>query len=433
MNTIKQLAKRIFQYEARLILRKYKPKIIAISGSVGKTSTREALYLVLSKKFFVRKSEKSFTAELGVPLAIIGCTQGTGSTFQWILNVLQGFEMIIFKTHYPDFLILEIDADKPGDLYGLSTWLHPDMLVATAVGDVPAHVELFGTVDELLAEKKYLLDSVSRDGCIVYNSDDQTVSHVVQNTELKKISCGIFGESNVRGSVFNILYAKTSTGSVPTGMRFEIKSESNTEVVTVMDSLGEHNEYAMLLAIGAGQELGISLSDCISAFKSYVSLPGRMNIISGLQSTVIIDDSYNASPIAMRQALHVFQSITGSSRKIVVLGDMLELGKYSADEHKKIANQLQGIAEYVICVGIRSRGIVDELLSMGFPESNIMHVDTAEKAGGELQNMLRTGDSVLVKGSQAMRMERVVEEVMRHPEDKAKLLVRQEPEWLLRD
>ena len=119
-------------------------------------------------------------------------------------------------------------------------------------------------------------------------------------------------------------------------------------------------------------------------------------------------------------------------KKIVVFGDMMELGKYSADEHRKLAVLLKDTVSNVICVGFRMRKLVDELLNFGFSESNIISVDSSEEAGKELQQILAIGDTVLIKGSQAMRMEKVVVEVMRHPEDKEKLLVRQEEEWLNR-
>ena len=115
-----------------------------------------------------------------------------------------------------------------------------------------------------------------------------------------------------------------------------------------------------------------------------------------------------------------------------MIGDMLELGKHSVDEHRKVAGLLNGKVEKLICVGIRARKISEELLNLGFSEANILSVDTAEEAGRELQQMLSEGDLVLVKGSQAMRMERVVEEVMAKPQDRKRVLVRQEEEWLSR-
>ena len=430
MTFIKQLVKRIFQFEARLILKKYHPKIIAITGSVGKTSTRDAIYLVLSKKFFVRKSEKSFTTELGIPLTIIGCSYGTGTVLQWCKNIFVGFRLLFVRTQYPDWLILEIDGDRPGDFAGLSEWFHPDILVVTAIGDVPAHVETFGSVEDLMTEKKILLDTVARDGVLIYNNDDMHTTQLVADSDVRKISCGIDGDSTIRGSEFKILYGNAYGQHVPTGITFNI-TDTDTYTVTVFNSIGIHVEYASLIAYAVARELGVIPADATTSLNQYKTLPGRMNIIPGIKDTTVIDDSYNASPVALYESLQNFNALTTTGRKIAVLGDMLELGKYSIDEHKKIATLLTDMS-HVITVGIRSRGTAEELLSMGFNELHLLSVDTAEQAGRELQHILETGDIVLVKGSQAMRMERVVLEVMRHPEDAKTLLVRQEPEWLSR-
>ena len=433
MTFLKQSIKKIFQYEARLVLKKYKPKIIAITGSVGKTTTKEALYTVLAKKFFVRKSEKSFTAELGVPLTIIGCPEGSGTFLRWVSNLLFGLKLLFWKNHYPDWLILEMDGDKPGDLKSISKWLRPNILVITAIGNAPSHIELFYDLGDFLNEKKYLVDSVARDGVIFYNADDEQSSNLATYSSVRKISCGIGNGCDVKGTEFKILYGNASTKQVPTGMMFEISKGKENQNVTVFQSVGIHNEYACLLALSVGSELGISFSEIISSLNQLKTLSGRMNIISGIKDSLIIDDSYNSSPVALGQALDVFSKIESKGKKVIVVGDMLELGKYSAEEHRKSAHKMKEIADYVICVGVRSRLIADELLSFGFPESKIIQTDSSGEAGVELQKIIEVGDIALVKGSQAMRMERVVEEVMRHPEDKEKLLVRQGEEWLSRE
>ena len=450
MTFIKQLVKQIFQYEARLILKKYKPKIIGITGSVGKSTTRDAIYLVLSKNYFVRKNEKSFTTELGIPLAIIGCAYGTGSVWQWIKNVLLGFQLLITSAQYPDWLILEIDGDRRGDFIGLSEWLHPDILVLTAIGEIPAHVEGFGNSDMLLEEKKTLLNAMKRDGVVIYNCDDFHARELAASSEQRKISCGIGSGSDICGNEFTILYGTSNGRQVPTGMVFEITgtltntytekiSRENVSsekpihaMVTIFNSIGVHNVYACLIATAIGHELNVSAEHIFTAFNQYETLPGRMKIISGIKDSVIIDDSYNASPVAMRESILTFLDVKTAGRKIVVLGDMFELGKFSVEEHKKIASLVTDIS-YFISVGIRSRSIAEELLSLGFNESHVLSVDNAEGAGREVERILEYGDCVFVKGSQAMRMERTVEEIMRHPQDKKMLLVRQEPEWLLRN
>lgn len=432
MNFLKQLAKNILQYEARLVLKRYKPKIIAITGSVGKTLTKEAIYLVLSKKFFVRKSERSFTTELGLPLAILGCPFGFITPLQLLKNIFLGLKLLVYRNKYPEWLILEIDGDKPGDFERAGSILSIDILIMTAIGDVPSHVETFYDVDNYIYEEKFIINAVKREGLIIYNTDDPQVSGLLKEVDLRKISCGIGGDPEVEGLDFKILYGNNKNYSVPTGMSFEIIKDGDKYPVTIFDSIGVHNEYACLLAFATGMEFGLSKSEIISSLNKYKSLPGRMNIIPGIKDSIIIDDSYNSSPVAISQALIVFESLICAGRKIVVLGDMLELGKYSADEHRKLAVTIKNIASNVICVGLRMRKLSEELLNLGFSESGIITADSSLEAGQELQNLLGIGDIVLIKGSQSMRMEKIVEEVMRHPEDKAKVLVRQEPEWLSR-
>ena len=126
MTFLKNLIKKAFQYEAKLVLHKYKPKVIAIIGSVGKTTTRDMLYLVLSKSFFIRKSEKNFTSEIGIPFAIIGCPYGTGSMVEWFKNIFIGLWLLLKKQKYPEYLILEIEGNRPEEVVRLSQWLKVD-------------------------------------------------------------------------------------------------------------------------------------------------------------------------------------------------------------------------------------------------------------------------------------------------------------------
>ena len=432
MDYLKKITKKIFQYEASLVLKRYKPKIIAITGSVGKTLTREAVYLVLSKNFFVRKNEKSFTAELGVPFTIIGCPSGKITPVRIITNILLGLKLLIWKSHYPDWLVLEIDGDKPGDLSLVSSFLSIDILIVTELGEVPAHVESFYEIYNFLLEKKYLLNAVKREGVIIYNGDDMQVENVLRETVSRKISYGTSGDCNVYGSDFEILYTSDKKDSIPVGMSFEIAKEPYKGQVSIIGTVGIHNEYACLSAFAVGVELGITEKEICVSLNKYKNMQGRMNLVSGIMNSVIIDDSYNASPVAMSMAISVLGRLKCVGKKIAVLGDMLELGKYSAEEHRKLAGLLKGTASNVICVGLRMRRVSEELLGLGFDESKIILADTSEEAGMELQKIIEEGDTVLIKGSQSMRMEKVVEEIMRHPEDREKLLVRQEPEWLSR-
>lgn len=426
MDFLKQLAKKAFQWEAQAVLKKYKPKIIAVTGSVGKSLTKEAIYMVLAKKYFVRKSEKSFTAELGVALTIIGCPNGTGSVLDWFKNLLLGLELMLFKRRYPEYLILEIDGDKPGDLSGVSSFIYPDILVMTAIGEVPSHIELFRDFESFLFEKRAIINAVKRDGVIIYNADDVTTSNLLKDVEIKKVSCGVESGTDFSGTEPEIIYKESN---IPAGVSFEIKSGGENHKINIMESIGLQNEYAGLLAFAVGTNLGLHKPQIVASLNKFTALPGRMNIIRGIKDTTIIDDSYNSSPIALEQAISVFVGLKNDGKKIAVIGDMLELGRYSGDQHRKIAGLLNGKVEKAICVGIRARKIHEELLNLGFNTTDVLSFYSAEEAGKELQQILSEGDVVLVKGSQAMRMERVVEEVMANPKETKKVLVRQEIDW----
>lgn len=432
MDILKTIIKRLFQYEARLVLRKYKPKIAAVAGSVGKTSAKDALYHIASKRHFVRKNERSFTSELGIPLTIIGCSQGTGSVMQWIKNLMLGFKLIVRRVHYPDWLILEIDNDKPGDVEKVADWLSPDILVLTAIGDVPSHTESFGTVERVLAAYRYLAEHVSSKGTVVYTVDYTNVREVLRDVEAKKIPCGLSGdatgESAARGSEPVILYS-SGKQPIPTGISFTLFADGQSREVTVLGSIGIHKEYACLLAYSAARAMGIPVADCIDRVEYYKSSPGKMNIVSGMNSSIIIDDSYNASPVALQHAIDVLSRVKASGKKIAIIGDMFELGKYSVAEHKKMAPLLKTAADVVVLVGIRTRGIAEELRTLGFDQSKIFMFDDSRQMGSTVTDLIAPGDIILVKGSQMARMERVVEKIMRHPEDRKEFLIRQEPEW----
>lgn len=421
---LKKFAKKVLRFEARQILKKYRPKIVAVTGSVGKTLTKEAIYTVLSKSHFVRKSEKSFTAEVGVPLAIIGCPQGTGTILQWVSNILFGFKVLLFRVPYPEYLILEIDNDKTGDLKKVSRIMCPDILVMTAIGDVPSHIESFPSLDDYISEQKDFVSCMKKDGVILYNSDDLTTLNILVNTETRSVSCGVH-TGDLIGSDYKIDYE----GTVPVGMSFDINMGVEKYTVSLAGSIGIQNEYAGLLAFALGLELKMDPKKVVSLLNKFSVPPARMRILEGIKNTIIIDDSYNSSPQGLAQALVALKKIKTKGRKIAVIGDMLELGKFSAEEHRKIAKDLKASAKYVITVGFRARKIYDELHTLGFDSDKLESHESHAMASISLENILNEKDVVLVKGSQAMRLEKVVESIMLNPKDKKRLLVRQGGDW----
>lgn len=428
--SIKQFFKKgivfVLQLEAKLVLRKYKPKIIAVVGSVGKTSTKDVLYSVLSTSFFVRKSEKSFNSEIGIPLTILGCQNAWLNPFMWLKNLLKGLTLIILKNNYPTWLILEVGADRPGDIKAIAEWLKPDIVVITRFPSVPVHVEYFSSPEELVKEKESIISSLTKNGVLVLNGDDVAVRSLAQ--KYKNVTSKLFGcgkGNYVTASHYRILYKQKA----PTGFQFRIHYDGTSIPISVEGVLGKHHIYPLLagFTIGIMQEINVVTIE--KALSCHQAPPGRMRILSGIKGTTIIDDSYNSSPVATEEALATLGEIKTEGKKVAVLGDMLELGQYSVEEHKKIGKKAVDVCELLLTVGPRARHIAQEAISNGMNKNNVFQYDDARNAGKELETKLTEGDVILIKGSQGVRTEHTVEEIMRYPMQKGELLVRQDKAW----
>jgi UDP-N-acetylmuramoyl-tripeptide--D-alanyl-D-alanine ligase len=417
--------------EARLVLWRYKPKIVAITGSVGKTSTKDAIYTVLASSFFVRKSEKSFNSEIGVPLTILGCPNGWYNPFTWTSTILKGLALVALPYRYPEWLVLEIGADRPGDIRAIATWLSPHVVVVTRFAEVPVHVEFFDSPQALKEEKSHLVRALREDGSLVLDSDDRDVMALKSLVRGRVITYGFSSGSTVSASHEQTIYRRGVRG-VPEGVIFRVSHEGNSVPVRLYGVLGRGHIKAVLAALAVGSEQRLNIVEMAEVFARHSAPPGRMRIIEGLKKTIIIDDTYNSSPVAAHEALGVMKLLNAAGRRIVALGDMLELGKYSVEEHKKVGKAVAEFADVLVTVGIRARGIAEGALMNGLSEKLVFQFEDSREAGKHLQHLIGPGDVILVKGSQGIRMERTVEEIMAHPEDKKRLLVRQDQEWLAR-
>lgn len=427
---LKKIVVLVIESEAKIILKKYKPKIVAVTGSVGKTSTKDAIYTVFSGTFFTRKSVKSFNSDIGIPLTILGCVNGWNNFFIWIKNILIGLDLILFKRNYPEWLILEVGADRPGDIKKITKWLKPDVAVVTRMSKVPVHIEFFRSVEELIKEKSYLVKAVKPNGIVILNSDDEKVLSMANLTSARKITYGFLGGADFQASNDSILYKKDTIENIPEGISFKVNHNGNSAPVSIIGSLGKQHMYPALASIATAFLEDINIVKATERLSLHCPPPGRMKIIPGVKNSILIDDSYNSSPVALNEAIVVLGNIQVSGKKIAVIGDMLELGKYSVDEHKKAGNALAEVCAILITVGMRSRYIAEGALDAGMDEKNIYQFEDSREAGKFLENIITTGDVALIKGSQSIRMERIVLEVMASPENAKDLLVRQEEEWL---
>ncbi len=422
---LKSIIVAIITLEARVLIWRKRPRIIGITGSVGKTSTKDAIYTVITQKVRARKSEKSFNSEIGVPLTILGLPNGWNDPFRWFKNVIDGAIVALFPGNYPEWLVLEIGVDRPGDIARLTSWIKPDIVVLTRLPDVPVHVEFFSSPDAVIAEKRQLVDALKPEGVFVFNNDDEAVVAIKEGVRQRSIGYSRYSLSPFTGSADKIMYENGR----PAGFEFTLTHGADAVVVRVAGSLGVQHAYNYAAAMAVGSIFGISIQESATALSSHIPPPGRMRLIDGIKGSIILDDTYNASPVAMERAVETLKEVRTVGRKIAILGDMMELGSYSMNEHEKVGHAIADVADLLITVGIRSRGIAEGALGAGMHEANIRQYEDARLAGKELEALLEQDDIVLVKGSQSIRAERAVEEIMAAPERASELLVRQDPMW----
>lgn len=424
-NFFKHVIVYILTWEAKLLLRRTKPKIVAITGNVGKTTTKDAIYQVLSKHTRARKSEKSFNSELGVPLSVLGLSNAWHNPVLWIKNIFDGLIIALFPGDYPKVLVLEMGVDRPGDMAKHTEWIKPDIVVLTRLPNVPVHVEFFDSPEEVIAEKLVLVKALKPEGVLVYNHDDEKVKQAAEGIRQKSIGYSRYSPSQYSVTGDEVLYED----DMPTGLKFAITHAHDQADFELRGAIGVQHCYNFAAAAAVASQFDLSLLAAAEALKGYVPPPGRMRVIAGIKDSVLLDDSYNSSPVATERALSTLFELKGFKRKIAILGDMLELGQFSMREHERVGEQVAEGVDLLITVGVRARGIAESALEHGLSEKQILQFDESERAGRELQNLIEPGDVILVKGSESIRTEKIVLEVMAKPDESARLLVRQNKEW----
>jgi UDP-N-acetylmuramoyl-tripeptide--D-alanyl-D-alanine ligase len=414
--------------EARAVVKRYKPHIVAVTGSVGKTSAKDAIYAVLAQSEHVRKSEKSFNTEVGLPLTILGQPNAWNNPLRWAQNLLDGLLLLAFRQSYPRWLVLEVGADRPEDIRFVSTWLPVTVAVITRLPEVMAHVEFFDSQDQVVEEKAALIAALVPQGTLVlYGDDARTPMLKARAGEKKVITFGFSAEADVHAEDLTILYEEGKE-QFPIGMSARISAGGISAPVEVAGTVGAHSFLPALAAVAVGQALGKNLLDMVEALRGYEPPPGRMHLVRGVKDTIIIDDTYNSSPAALVAALETLV-LVAKGKKIAVLADMLELGRHSVEEHRKAGGVVARTSDMLVTVGFRARDIAQGALAAGMEESAILQFEDSEKAGEELAALVQPGDTILIKGSQSMRMEKAVEELMADPERAKNILVRQDEEW----
>ncbi len=420
-----KILKWVLKKLAQITIWRFEPQVVAITGSVGKTSSKEAVYAVLKNYRRTRKSKGNLNNELGIPLTIIGDwpeeelklvsrEQPVGEKrikklFFWLKAIFFALFNFVFlkKYSYPEVLILEYGSDKPGDIKYLLEVARPHIGIVTTVGEIPVHVEFFSGPEALAREKSKLIEYLSATGFAILNFDNEIVIKMKERTRGRVLTFG-FGEgADIKISNFENRYEDNR----PFGISFKLEYGGSFVPVILKNVFGKAQSYAAAIAACIGLIFDLNLVEISEAIlKNYSPPKSRMNLIEGIKETYVIDDTYNSSPLSMHEALDILRDLP-VKRKIAVLGDMLELGKYSIEAHEAIGKLVSGIVDVLVTIGPRAKFIAESAKATGLSKNKILSFDTVAEAAIAVQDLIRKGDLILVKASRAMELEKVVEEI----------------------
>jgi UDP-N-acetylmuramoyl-tripeptide--D-alanyl-D-alanine ligase len=417
---------------AKTILAKYKPRVVGVTGSVGKTSAKEAIFCVLREKFRVRRSLKNYNNEFGLPLSIINADSPGKNIFGWLAVFFQAWKLIIFTDkNFPEILILEMGVDKIGDMDYLNSIVHCDIGVITGISE--AHLENFGSVEKIQKEKGKILDNLKKNGYAILNFDNELSRALAAKSKVRVMSYGLQSGADLLADNLKFKFEEEKTLDNLQGLTFKVDFKGSMVPVILPNVIGVGAVYAALAAVGAGLALEINLVEIVSALQNFVSPKGRMKLIPGIKHSLIIDDTYNSSPQSSLAAVDFIKRIETETpfRKIAIFGDMLELGSFSEQGHREVGRAIAAAKfDLLIAVGERARDIGRGAFDAGLSEDKIFNFSHNKEAGLFVQERMREGDLLLIKGSQGARMEQVVKELMADPLKAGELLVRQGKEWI---
>ncbi len=418
---MKILARLIFRLLARIILARTHPLVVAVAGSVGKTATKDAIAVALgSPTRAVRKTEGNFNAEIGVPATVMSAGGPPAAVGGWLGLLWRGKKQALFGGRYPKILVLEMAADHPGDLAPLIKLVKPSIGVLTSVA--PEHLEFFGDEAGVVAEESLVVRSLPPTGTAIVNIDDPRLTELVPQLTCKVLTYGWSSSAMIRAESISIT---TDDRVLPDGMVVKISLDGSTIPVALPGVLGRHQVYPLLAAIAVGRVLGDDVMALVQRLSGYVPPAGRMRLFHGRDGSLLIDDTYNASPAAVQAALHTLHELEVPNLRIAVLGQMSELGSAAADWHDQIGREAAKLRlNELVTVGPLAARIGQAAVAAGLDAAHVHNVANAEAAAALVQPLLSPGVAVLLKGSHfASRLEKAVAILLDNPDQDSLFLV----------
>lgn len=353
--------------------RRLRARVIAVTGSNGKTTTKDLIAAALSSRHRTVASPRSFNNFVGVPITLFLAEADT------------------------EFVVLEVGTNRPGEIDTLARVANPDVAVITNVA--AAHLEGLGSLEGVLQEKGALLDHVREGGVCVLNRDDASFDALRARARERTVSCGVRKRAD---------YVAT----MPVCDLERIAFHVNGRIKVRVPLMGCHNLYNSLMALAVASECGVDLEAAALSLRTFEGAPMRLKK-RRRGRRLVIDDAYNANPGSTLAAVKTFAALEVPGRKILVLGDMLELGQAARAMHEDVGRGLScGSFDLVAAVGEHARDILAGARECGYAEKQLLAFDDTDTCARDLPAHLREDDAVLVKGSRRMGLERVVERIL---------------------
>jgi UDP-N-acetylmuramoyl-tripeptide--D-alanyl-D-alanine ligase len=356
------------QQLARSIRERYRFLLIAVTGSAGKTTTKEMIATLAGSERRTWKSWGNFNNLIGAPLCLD--------------NMPDDAEVVIS----------EMGMNHKGEIAFLAGLTHPDIGVYTNIG--PVHIEFFGTLEKIAEAKRELLENLAPGGMVILNTDNEYVMKISRGFDGRKVTYGIDHSADFRAT--NIV----ERGLL--GTRFELEGRTFD-----LSLPGRHNLENLLAAIATARAIGISWEGIERGVRQ-VKPAYHRGIVVPWRGATILDDSYNSNPYALSRALGLLQQAEVHGRRIAVIGDMLELGERELEYHYEAGREIPLAVDYVVAVGPRSEALLDGARHAGFSEERLYHFHDAQSAGAFLESFIRPGDLVLIKASRGIGLDRIV-------------------------
>ena len=377
---------------ARYILAQRAIEVIGITGSVGKTSTKEAIAAVLSTVEPTFKNHGSFNGRFGLPIA---------------LGKLAGSERLA---------VLEMACDSLDEIRDLAAITRPRVGVVTRVDY--SHLQFLGTLESIAREKGRLVESLPAHGTAILNYDDPHVLAMRERTAAHVLTYGLSPQADLCAE-------GVCVSSEGTAMRVHWRGE---KVSLRIPLLGSHHAYTALAAAAVGLTYGLSWEEILSGLGTLQPLPGRTQLLPAINGAQLLDDSYNANPASSAAALEALRALP-AGRRLALLGDMAQLGDYAEQAHRLLGRRCAEVADILVTQGELARFAAEEAIHEGLPAEKVHVTYTAEDAIGRLKGLLQPGDLLLIKGSAEARLEFITRELLREPAQAPKVLPRQNRGW----